>query len=266
MTTLETTKHDEWREQRTQYVSGPTGNIALVEYVPVTSEPTKIDQLGVCVQRDGDGVLVDPAEGVTLDKAPINEQTHMSRLRPDGTPLLSNGRFTADAFSLDGSDFEMRVYDAQAERLADFGGIDCYPYSPELVVPARFEKYDETTSVAWDFTRSTDSGHGKKVPGEVVFSMDGETYRLLAFLDGSTLVVTFADATTGAESYPPGRFLRLDDPAEDGTMTIDFNYAFIPPCGFSTFYSCPLPPPQNRIAAPIRGGEKKVLWKNEDDA
>lgn len=75
-------------------------------------------------------------------------------------------------------------------------------------------------------------------------------------------MLVFADGTTGDETYAPGRFLRLPDPSPDGEIEVDFNYAIVPPCGFSDYYSCPIPPPQNRIVVPVTAGEKKAIWKD----
>ncbi|MEI2775114.1 MAG: DUF1684 domain-containing protein [Tetrasphaera sp.] len=105
-----------------------------------------------------------------------------------------------------------------------------------------------------------DSGHAKSVPGRLCVDVGGAAYDMTIFADGDSLVLVFADATTGAESYAPGRFLRMDPPGRDGVLTVDFNLAFVPPCGFSDFYSCPIPAPQNRLPLPIRAGEQRVRW------
>ena len=70
----------------------------------------------------------------------------------------------------------------------------------------------------------------------------------------------FADATNGDSTYSVGRFLFVV-PNEDGTVTLDFNLAVLPPCAFSYNFNCPLPPAQNRFAVPIEAGEKNVLNK-----
>ncbi|PWJ42455.1 Protein of unknown function [Quadrisphaera granulorum] len=91
--------------------------------------------------------------------------------------------------------------------------------------------------------------------------MQGHYLDLVAFLDGDALVFVFADGTTGIKAYAPGRFLRLDRPSGSEAV-LDLNRAFILPCGFSDWYSCPLPPPENRIEAHVRAGERRVLWND----
>lgn len=256
--------HASWRQERHDAVSGPVGNLAMTGYTPIEETPTTIDALSVSVRRsDGDaGAWVTPVEGadVTLDGVPLTGETFMDALRPDGTPLLRCGDLAADVFSLDGTDYEVRLYDPASEKRRNFKEIATYDYDPAFVLHGEFQPYEDADSVQWGFTRSSDSGHTKKVPGTITVTVEGQEYELLAFLDGPMLVLVFADATTGPESYAPGRFMKLPAPGESGPVTIDFNEAFIPPCGFSDYYSCPMPPPQNRIAAAVRAGERRVEW------
>jgi len=256
----------QWREARLRAVAATPGNLSLVSYQPVLQEPAPIEVIpGATVRRAGerDGVIVaaEPALGVEVDGTPVSGDTFVPRLRPDGGPLIRHERHLIDVFSLDGADYELRIYDEHAENLSNFAGIDVYDFDEALVLDGVFTRYAVTGRVPWEFTRSTDTGHTKRVPGTIAVAVEGTQYDLLAFLDGDDLVLVFADATTGSESYAPGRFLRMPRPPADGAVRIDFNRAFLPPCGFSDFYSCPIPPPQNRIAIPIRAGEKRALWR-----
>lgn len=256
-------EYETWKAERHAYVTSPTGNLALVGYQPVGAEPQRIDGIPATVRTADTGgvwIAADTADRVTVDGAIADGETYVERLRPDGTPIVAHGGRSLDVFSLDGTDIELRIYDRDADALRTFDRIDAYPYEPGLRVAGRFRPYDGAVDVVWDFTRSTDTGHAKRVPGEIEVELDGDTYELLAFLDGDVLVLVFADGTTGQESYAPGRFLRLASPDDEGRVPVDFNRAIIPPCGFSNSYSCPLPPAQNRVAAPIRAGERRVLW------
>lgn len=257
---------DRWIAERREAVASPTGNLALVDYQPVRStSPTPIEGLpaAVALVEDRPGVLIDAVgpDGVRVDGEPIDGPTFVARLGPGGTPLVTWATKSVDVFSLDGSDYELRIYDSEAPNLARFDAIDHYAEDQAWRVPGSFRAFDDTASVPWDFTRAIDTGHTKSVPGVVSVTVDGTDYELLAFLDGEQLVLVFADGTTGSESYAPGRFLCIPAPEPDGAVLVDFNRAFIPPCGFSDFYSCPIPPVENRIAAPVRAGERAVLWK-----
>ncbi|WP_219108365.1 DUF1684 domain-containing protein, partial [Austwickia sp. TVS 96-490-7B] len=131
------------------------------------------------------------------------------------------------------------------------------------VVVGEFVSSGVVESVGWDFSRVEDSRHAKRVPGVLVVVLGGVRYELLTFVDHGALVVVFADATTGVESHAPGRFLRLEGVVGSGPVVVDFNRAFIPPCGFSDFFNCPLPPAQNRLGVAVRGGERHVVWLGE---
>jgi uncharacterized protein (DUF1684 family) len=95
--------------------------------------------------------------------------------------------------------------------------------------------------------------------GAVHFSVDGVSCSLVAFEQpNGELHIMFNDATNGAQTYGAGRYLTLDPP-EAGNVTVDFNRAINPPCAFTEFATCPLPPAQNRLEMPIVAGEKKPL-------
>jgi uncharacterized protein (DUF1684 family) len=88
---------------------------------------------------------------------------------------------------------------------------------------------------------------------------DAKEYRLDAVLETPTdkeLFVMFADATSGRETYGAGRFMYVPMPNSEGTVRLNFNIAYNPPCAFNEFATCPLPPPQNRLALRIDAGEK----------
>jgi uncharacterized protein (DUF1684 family) len=96
-------------------------------------------------------------------------------------------------------------------------------------------------------------------PGAIVFERDGRSWRLDAILEAPgdrELFVMFSDATSGKQTYGAGRFLYVGLPTADH-IDVDFNEAFNPPCAFTDFATCPLPPPQNRLALDIDAGELK---------
>lgn len=264
--------YEQWQNERRAAVTSRTGNLALVGYQPVRSaDPQPIDDgipASVALASDGRGVLLTARaeDGVTVDGEPVDGTVTVGLLTADGTPIIACGRHSIDVFSLDGSDLELRIYDSASENLENFDHIAYYDEDPALALRASFRPHASSERVAWDFTRASDAGHTKQVPGVLDVEIDGVRHELAAFLDGSVLVLVFADGTTGAESYAPGRFLKLPMPDGAGegapvAVTLDFNRCFIPPCGFSDFYSCPIPPAQNRIGAPIRAGERSVEWK-----
>ncbi|WP_295231175.1 DUF1684 domain-containing protein, partial [Sediminibacterium sp.] len=91
----------------------------------------------------------------------------------------------------------------------------------------------------------------------LVFTLQGKTYTLDVLDEGEEeLFIVFADATNATETYPSGRFVYIPKPDAQGNTVIDFNKAYNPPCAFTPFATCPLPPPQNRLHLAITAGEK----------
>jgi uncharacterized protein (DUF1684 family) len=96
-------------------------------------------------------------------------------------------------------------------------------------------------------------------PGYAVFTLQGREFTLHPILetpDAKELFYIFRDETASKETYPAGRFFYSPMP-KDGHVIVDFNKAYNPPCAFTPYATCPLPPPENRMAIRIEAGEKK---------
>jgi uncharacterized protein (DUF1684 family) len=93
-----------------------------------------------------------------------------------------------------------------------------------------------------------------KSPGAVVFKLNGDEYRMDALEEEGKLFFVFGDLTNGKATYGAGRFLYAEAP-KDGKAVLDFNQAVNPPCVFTPFATCPLPPRQNRLKTAITAGE-----------
>ncbi len=153
-----------------------------------------------------------------------------------------------------GDRLAVRVKDSAAPALKGFTGIEHFPIDPAWRVEARLEPAPagdtlEIVDITGALSRDT-------TPGTVVFDRDGANWRLAALPgeDGSLWLV-FGDATNGAETYGGGRYLYTETPLPDGMVVVDFNLAYNPPCVFSPYATCPLPPPQNRLPIRIEAGE-----------
>jgi uncharacterized protein (DUF1684 family) len=157
--------------------------------------------------------------------------------------------------------YALRVWDSNSEGIQEFGAIDAYPYNPDWIVTAKFSEIPGGMAVGFEHLKDDGKTRVEVVPGEITFSRDGADYSLAAFKSGRALQLVFADATNGVDTYSVGRFLFVA-PNPDGTITLDFNRAVLPPCAFSYNFNCPLPPKQNRFAVPIEAGEKNVLKKD----
>lgn len=151
----------------------------------------------------------------------------------------------------------IRTWDTASPRLRDFDGIPHWPVDPRWAITARFEPTPGRTRHVPDVLGD---GFDEESPGEVVFGVDGIEYRLEALPGGpdGELFLVFGDATNGTETYGGGRFLYTPPPDANGTVRVDFNQAYNPPCVFSPYATCPLPWPENRLPLRIEAGEMVV--------
>ena len=150
----------------------------------------------------------------------------------------------------------VRVKDSDSPARKEFHGLEYFPIDPSWRLEARFEPYDPPRSISVPNVLGHDDS--EKSPGALVFERNGQTYRLDPVLErGETdYFVIFGDATNGKETYGAGRFLYVAPPV-DGKTVIDFNKAYNPPCVFTDYATCPLPPAQNRLKVRVEAGEKE---------
>ena len=138
----------------------------------------------------------------------------------------------------------------------DFDGLSYYDPNPDLVFRLSVEEGDQT-----EVKVGTSDGAERtyRRAGRVHFEVNGETVALTLFSTGHPgWFLPFRDSTSGRETYGAGRYLDLE-PNADGTVTLDFNYAYNPTCAYDEAYSCPLPPTENWLRVPIEAGEKDFV-------
>ncbi len=134
-----------------------------------------------------------------------------------------------------------------------FDGLDYYDPNPDLVFRLRVEPGDDS-----EVRVGTSDGAERtyRRAGTVRFDVNGEATQLTLYATGHTgYFLPFRDSTSGRDTYGAGRYLDIE-PNEDGTVTLDFNYAYNPTCAYDEAYSCPLPPVENWLRVPIEAGEK----------
>jgi hypothetical protein len=141
-----------------------------------------------------------------------------------------------------------------------FAGPRYFDPAPEWRLDATLDAAAAGTGDQVQIATSTGKLRDMEIAGQLVFQVAGSEHRLTAFKSHDAqgydvLFVPFRDGTSGSETYGAGRYVEVafDDAAE--TLELDFNYAYNPSCVFSPAYDCPFPPPQNRLAIPVRAGE-----------
>lgn len=151
-----------------------------------------------------------------------------------------------------GARYAIRLTDNNSPYRRDFKGLRWFPPDPAWRVAARFVPYDPHKKIRMpNILGDTDE---ELSPGYAEFELQGERLRLEPVTSGGRLFFVLKDQTSGNETYPAGRFLYADPP-QDGQVILDFNKAENPPCAFTPFATCPLPPRQNHLPVAIRAGE-----------
>jgi uncharacterized protein (DUF1684 family) len=155
-----------------------------------------------------------------------------------------------------GARYGVRVYDQDNPPRRQFRALRWFPIEEAYSVSAQYFAYDppDTLSI------NTVLGQILELPcpGYVEFSINQQECRLYPVLDEDDDCLWFMlrDGTSGSLTYAGGRYLVTDLPSDD-QLVLDFNKAHNPPCAYTDFATCPLPPPQNKLAVPIMAGELK---------
>lgn len=241
-----------WIELNAHYVgSGATSGIRLAK------GPEKMGLL----QQQGGKVFLTPEKDValTVDGEPAKGRFELLSDRT-GTPTLvgfDDGKGQLMLIERGGRK-ALRVKHADADARLRFGALDYWQADPAWRINARFVPHPAGKTIPIMDILSQQAPQAN--PGVVEFERDGASYRLEA-LEGEDggLFLIFADRTSGHGSYGAGRYLYTGRPGADGSVVVDFNRAFNPPCVFTDYATCPLPPPENRLDLAIEAGEKKYV-------
>lgn len=152
--------------------------------------------------------------------------------------------------------FGIRLRDFEHPLLKEFHPIECYPIDPQWQLPGKIEWADSTHTI--EITNVLGQTGPQRSQGKLVFIWQGKEYTLDALDEGGDheFFVIFGDETNATETYGAGRYMYVEYPKEGNEVVIDFNKAYNPPCAFTEFATCPLPPKQNVLPFPVRAGEK----------
>lgn len=252
-----------WHEKRLRGLTSEDGWLTLVglQWLEEGDQPLELpapapSPSGTLTRR-GDQVLFRPAPGVaaTLEGRPFASGTIRSDAggKPD---VLQVGRLRFHAIQRDGR-VGIRMKDPEAEARRKFHGIQRFQVSAAYRVEARFEP--ATTPRKLPVPTVLGTVEEMEAPGTAVFQLQGKELRLTPVAEPGeeSLFFIFADETNRTDTYGAGRFLYADLP-RDGKVVLDFNRAYNPPCAFSRFATCPLPPKENRLPLRVEAGEKRA--------
>ncbi len=149
----------------------------------------------------------------------------------------------------------VRLRDLDAPLLKQFKGTKMFPINEDWKITADFTPFNKPKL----FHVNTIIGTVEQdtMPGYLTFKVKGKEFKLDPLKDDNRLFIIFADETSGVETYGAGRFLYADMPDSNGKVILDFNKAYNPPCSFTPYATCPLPPKQNFLKLKITAGELK---------
>lgn len=258
-----------WRAQREASISAPYGWLSTAGLFwlqqgenPLGSNPTdpihlplnagSAEQGSFFLEGDQVRLVSLPGCDVFMDGERIRAaQIHFE---DDSSPEIRIGELKLFVIRR-GSRYGVRIFNPQNPGRLAFSGLNWFPVSEEYVFQADFKPFHamrkiQIVNVLGDL-EEMDS------PGLLELTLQDRPCNLLPVLSGDRRFwLIFRDRTNGSDTYPGGRFLMVDEPIE-GKTVVDFNKAYNPPCAYTEFATCPLPPPENRIDFPINAGEKK---------
>jgi len=151
-----------------------------------------------------------------------------------------------------GGRYAIRLRDKNSELRKTFKGLTYYPVREDYRVRGTFVPYSPPRTIP--IPNILGQVEQTPSPGYVVFTLKGRECRLDPITEGDSLFFIFKDRTSGKETYPPGRFLNTEMP-RNGEVILDFNKAYNPPCAFTPYATCPLPPEENELPIAIKAGE-----------
>ncbi|MEY3874326.1 MAG: hypothetical protein RL363_1047, partial [Bacteroidota bacterium] len=205
---------------------------------------------------EGDSVVWASSDkyAVTIDKQLVVGGKKALVFKEKGySPIAEWGQFSWTIIKRE-EKVGVRFRNLKSLNLSQFKGIERFAINANWRVKAKLipptQDFLMITNVLGQTTPS-------KNGGKLVFTLFGKEFSLDVMEEGGkTLFITFADETAGKTTYGAGRFIDVIRPDSEGNTVIDFNLAYNPPCAFTEFATCPLPPVQNRLAIAITAGEK----------
>jgi uncharacterized protein len=190
---------------------------------------------------------------VTVKMNGASQSEAWRELRPDSDDMAHCGRLSLYVIKR-GDRYGIRMKDPESDLLKAFHGLEYFPAREEYRITAKFVPEPRKIPI----TNILGQTEPEDSPGYVVFQVGGREVRLYPVLDepdSKELSFIFRDLTSGKETYGAGRFLDTELP-HDGKVVLDFNKAYNPPCAFTPYATCPLPPKENRLPVRIEAGEK----------
>jgi uncharacterized protein (DUF1684 family) len=252
----------QWREKRLANLTKEDGWLTLVGLDWLKEGPNEISLPSkppavIHATLTGGKVTLDPAPSLMIDGKPLAAPTELRNdADPQGPTIVQSGSIRFYAIKRNDR-YGFRVRDLASDARTKFAGLDYFPYDPKYRLEAKWVPYNPPHAIP--ITNVLGMTSNETSPGRLVFTIEGKEYSVEPILEQgeSDLFIIFRDQTAGKETYGAARYLYASPPGPDGKVVVDFNKAYNPPCAFTPFATCPLPPAQNKLPLRIEAGEKK---------
>ena len=210
--------------------------------------------MGSVFVEPGKGVRVKLVEGYTMKGDDGEFTERVMSTATDKRDWVRNGRTAFHIIERNGR-YVLRLADNENEVRKNFAGRVWYEVDDNYRIPATYHAYDTPKTIP--IVNVLDEVSDEVAPGYVEFLINGRPHRLDAVGDDEGLFFILKDKTAGETTYGSGRFLYVDKKPKSGErFTLDLNRVYNPPCAFSEFTTCPLPPKQNILPIRLEAGEK----------
>jgi uncharacterized protein (DUF1684 family) len=259
---------DQWKIKRTAELTGEDGWLNLVGLIWMEAHSPYLEEVNASslgfAEKSGsstlgkfdfgqDSVWFEPTE-LALQKNSNSPQSKRMLVYP--IPYGSGGVYFKNwkwSIIQRGGKYALRLRDLNHPNLKNFTPTPTFAYNPAYWFTAKLEpKFNQTIEIpnvlgqliTW------------KVVGVLQFEREGQKFELLVLDELGKLFVIFSDGTSALQTYPTGRYLYVNPPDAKGMTILDFNYAYNPPCAYTEFATCPIPPKSNRLPIEVLAGEK----------
>ncbi|HSP34225.1 MAG TPA: DUF1684 domain-containing protein [Thermoanaerobaculia bacterium] len=255
----------QWRKYRAVGLTKPDGWTTLVglDWLNDGRNELKLPggPAGTIVLQNGKTTLEPVASsGLTINGQPVNAPVEVKTdFDPNGPTIVKRGSVQFQIIKRDPRGYAVRIKDANGDARVHFKGLDDFPVDPQWRLVAKFEPYNPPKKIP--ITNVLGMTTEETSPGALVFTSPGDSkeYRIDPINEQGEqdLFIIIKDQTSRDSTYQAARYLYAKRPGPDGTTIVDFNKAYNPPCAFTPFATCPLPPPQNVLPFRIEAGEKR---------
>lgn len=260
---------ERWRTQRVDRLAQPMGWSSLVGLYWLPEGRSSFGSADSCDlvfpekappfigvwELGNDSVFMEIAEGIDVresgslfTRGPVHSDSHEE-------PHLFYWKSLYWKVIRRGEDHGVRLWDTLSPARSAVHAIPYFRVDPAWRLAAKFVAADSGETVVFDNVMGNSTNY--PIEGRVVGTFRDTAYSIAA-LDGgeASLFLIISDMTTDLETYPGGRYIYIPRPDSTGSVVVDFNKAYNPPCAFTDFATCLLPPPENYIPFAVRAGEK----------